>query len=208
MLLLSFSKFPVYRLVFSIFLIVLSMNVRAEIYLGIEPDYTLGDVQKRFPNAQIKVVNAAWVQENEAFYSVSGAGFSGLLYIAFHDPRVFQREMAAMAKEKGNIELADSFSKSAQRENRESLEVKWMRWVPDSPIPIQRYLLKYGKPKKLEFREADMAPYYAWKEKGVTLNVSDDEKTVLSVEFNFTREEKIKSCMKTVSRKLCESIHQ
>jgi hypothetical protein len=72
----------------------------AEILQGITPLDTLGDVKRKYPNAAIARVKAAWVTESEAFYSLSGPGFPGTLYIAFSDSRPFFKQMSADAAAK------------------------------------------------------------------------------------------------------------
>lgn len=174
----------------------------AETFQGIGPLQTLKDIQAKFPNAKFAPVKAAWVTENDAFYALSGEGFPGKLYIAFSDGRpAFTKE----AQEKEAMgENADSLRELAAQSNGDALTIEWMRWAPTSEIPVQRYFMKYGKKDKAQYRDADMKPYFSWPEKGVQVNVSDDEKMVQSVEFSFTRQERLQGCLVKYSKALCE----
>jgi hypothetical protein len=69
------------------------------------------------------------------------------------------------------------------------LTVDWVRWVPPSPFPLQRLIAKYGKPENSGFRDDNFKPYRAWKNKGLTAYLTDDEKDVESIDFNFTADD-------------------
>lgn len=67
--------------------------------------------------------------------------------------------------------------------------VDWVRWVPDAPIPLRRFISKYGKPDRSDFSDDDMQPYRSWDTKGLTAYLSDSESFVLRVDFGFTKDE-------------------
>ena len=89
----------------------------------------------------------------------------------------------------------------------ESLATQWVRWVPPSAIPVERFVGRYGKPLKVEFNDSDMAPYYQWKDKGVLASLTDDFKMVVSVEYGFTKAEWFASCKKKYDLKICEKFY-
>lgn len=74
----------------------------------------------------------------------------------------------------------------ANQSDDDALDVKWVRWVPASPIPLERYKSKYGESSKCDFSKVDMQPYCEWSQHGLFVNLSDDRKLVFSVEANFT----------------------
>lgn len=74
------------RLVLLVGVLVMAAS-HAEILQGIEPLDTLGDIRKKFPNAQLQPIKAAWVKEDQAFYSLEGVGLPGKIRLAFDDSR-------------------------------------------------------------------------------------------------------------------------
>jgi hypothetical protein len=195
------------RVLFLILMLLVSSSVRAEIFQGILPYSTLGEIKELFPKASFSKVNAAWVTEDQGFYKMEGSGFSGILFLAFTDYRPLFRGLvqfevtqlnnleklektedndAKINKSKAGIE---EFQKVVNHADDVALTIIWYRWVPVSPIPLQRYISKYGKPEKSGFRDDNMQPYRKWSKRGVTLTLSDDETKVLTTEFVFTAEE-------------------
>ena len=77
----------------------------------------------------------------------------------------------------------------ANKSDEEAIVVSWVRWVPYTPIPLERFITKYGKPDVSAFSDEDMAPYKSWK-RGLLVNLTDDGKKVLTVEYSFTQEDK------------------
>ncbi len=180
---------------------------------------TLGQIKALFPGATFEVVGAAWVTENDAFFRMTGTGLPGRTYLAFHDPRPenrrYSEEAAArvseLEKHPGPASdseslsterlIRDSFGKWASEPDEEALTISWIRWGPDEPIPLARYVSHYGAPEKSGFAEDDMRPYRAWPKRGVKVNLTDDEKNVASVEFEFTNSEMYTHCMEKVRTK-------
>jgi hypothetical protein len=70
-----------------------------------------------------------------------------------------------------------------------SVSIQWVRWAPDSPIPITRLIAKYGKPEKSDFNSDDFKPYKSWPTRGITAYTSDDGKRVHRIDFNFTEKD-------------------
>lgn len=69
------------------------------------------------------------------------------------------------------------------------LTINWVRWIPDNPIPLERYKSKYGQPTECGFSDGDLTPFCRWKEKALYATLSDDKKTVFQVDTSFTRDE-------------------
>src|SRR6185312_12360749 len=164
-------------------------GVDAEVYQKIGPLDTLADIKLRFPSADYKQLKPAWAQEWDVMYSVSGEGLSGQIIVKFNDGRPSYKKMLQDDPESKNKEMLE---KLATETNEEALSVEWVRWVPSSPIPLQRFISKYGKPTNSGFSDEDLQPYRNWS-KGLTAYLSDDEKAVLHVDFTFTREERRKA---------------
>jgi hypothetical protein len=157
----------------------------AESYRDIGPLDNLGDIKKKFPNADVEKLSPGWAQETDALYKLTGTGMSGWIIVKFDDLRPTFKENA---EKDSTAESAALFQKISQQSDEEALSVNWVRWVPDTKIPIQRLVSKYGKPDKSGFSDEDYQPYRSWN-KGVEAYLSDDEKYVERIDFFFTRDE-------------------
>lgn len=188
------------KAIFILILLFCSLS-HAEIYQGIKPDATLGDIRKIFPNANISKVKAAWVTDADGFYSMNGAGLSGQIFLAFSDPRPSYRErIGGYARRLEELQQGPQTDKTpetvkaitdwnklhkqwAAESDDDALVISWVRWVPPAPIPFARFITKYGPPMKSGFADTDMRPYSEWPNKGVRLTLHDDGKLVVSAEF-------------------------
>jgi len=139
-------------------------DARAEVYLGIHFFMTMAELREMFPNAKIEELKPAWLQPDEAHYVVSGRGISGEVVVHFG---------------KINPPWAPP---------EERLFVQWVRWVPESPLPLKRFVSKYGPPDEAGYDD-NMKPYRAWTKIGVWVDLTNDEARVTAVEFYFTTEE-------------------
>ena len=167
---------------FAVFLL-FPVIAKAEIYQGIAPLDTLGKIKEKFPSAIYESVNAAWVTENDAFYKITGTGISGKIYVKFDDLRpVFRKNLLENTDPK-KIEI---YEKLSQEENEDALSVNWVRWMPEQPIPLQRFIQKYGNPSKSAFDDQDLTPYKSWVNRGISAYLSNNEKYVLRVDYSFT----------------------
>lgn len=165
----------------------LSFASNAEIYLGIGPLDKLGDVQEKFPRANITKLVAAWSQPHEALYEMKGPGLSGTVVLLFNDYRSSWKDLAEKSPD---IELYETMY---QQSDAEALVINWVRWIPDNLIPLQRLVSKYGRPEKSAFSDENYEPYRNWEKKGVTAYLSDDEKFVKRIDFSYTRDEQRKA---------------
>jgi hypothetical protein len=158
----------------------------AEIYKNINPLDTLADVKSKFPNAIYEKVPAAWVTEMDSFYKITGQGLSGRIMIKFNDYRPVYKKMA---DDNPNSESFESMQNLANQSDEDALSVDWVRWIPEPPIPLERFMLKYGKPDKSGFDDDNMDPYKSWESRGIMVYLTNDGKDVYKVDFSFTNNE-------------------
>ncbi len=157
----------------------------AEIYQDIKPFSTLGEIKTRFPNATFSKITPDAAQKYDVMYSVTGTGINGEIFIKFHDLRSFWKEQSDAASDDATQEL---YSRLAQLSD-DSISVTWVRWVPDTPFPVERLIEKHGNPEKSGFADEDDAPFIKWTSKGIYARLSEDGKEVLEVDFTFTEKE-------------------
>lgn len=158
----------------------------SETYKDIGPLDTLGDLKTRFPKAHFIKQNPAWTQNTDVMYQISGEGMSGRIIVKLYDARPKYRELL---EKDPNGNTAELYKKLANESDDEAISVEWVRWVPDYIIPVARFISKYGKPDKSGFADEDLQPYRLWEKKGLTAYLTDDEKNVVRVDFQFTRNE-------------------
>ena len=178
-----------YTFLITIFLLIIFVpQLHAEGYRGIEPLDNLGDVKNRFPNTKVEKLSPGWAQATDALYQFTGIGMSGFIIVKFDDYRPKWKEMAEQDQDPTS-NSAKFFQTLSEKSDEEAMEVAWVRWVPNTKIPLQRLISKYGKPEKSGFSDEDFQPYRSWDKKGVAAFLSDDEKYVGRIDFSFTREE-------------------
>jgi hypothetical protein len=140
-----------------------------EILHGVYPLETFGEIRAKYPNGAFKRVYAAWVKPSQAFYSMEGSGFPGKLMLLFDDERPGSKERYTTAKCEADVVRDDTqaflcvwYKASMERKDDDALSISWVRWVPETPIPIERYKAKYGEPTKIDYSSIDMKPYAYW----------------------------------------------
>lgn len=169
-----------------------SQPVAAEVIHEVRPFDRLGEIKERYPNATFVKVNAAWVTPDQAFIKMTGQGFPGTLYIAFTDSRPTNKKFVIdncnppTANNEAMCELNRGW---AVESDNQALSTNWVRWVPDNPIPLQRYISKYGEPTKIDFENDTLVPYALWEKNALTGVLSDDKKMVNMVSSYFTKAE-------------------
>lgn len=146
----------------------------------------LGEVKKLFPGAKYEEEKPAWAKEEDKLYSVTGEGIQGTIIIKFHDPRPFYRKQISESND--NV-LKEIFTPYANGSPDESLEVQWVRWIPDKPFPVERMINKYGKPDINDYSSEDFQPFKQWETQGIVATLSDDGKNVLNIEYYFVKED-------------------
>ncbi len=174
------------RIFIALWAILICTSAYAEGYRDIGPLDNFGDVKNRFPNAKVEKLSPGWAQATDALYKFTGSGMSGWIIIKFDDYRPKWKEEA---EKDPTQETAEFLQKMSQQSDDEAMSVNWVRWVPDTQIPLPRLILKYGKPDKSGFSDENYQPYRAWDKKGIEAYLSDDEKYVERIDFYFTREE-------------------
>lgn len=181
--------------------LILAGAVSAEILHNMQPLDTLGDIRKKYPNATISRVKAAWVTEGQDFFQLKGVGFPGELMLAFSDNRPFFRkelettQLAAQSGRPVSDALLDIQKSAANATDDNALKISWVRWAPYDPLPLERFKAKYGAPTKCDFLDTDMTPYCQWAARGLSVRLSDDRKDVLFVEAQFTVNEYVAACL-------------
>lgn len=158
----------------------------AETYKDIGPLDTLADLKSRFPGANFQRLAPAWARAGDAVFSISGSGMSGTIVVKLTDTRVMWHEWAAQESDPA---LKEKFKEFANQPSDVALSVDWVRWLPTNPIPLARFVAKYGRPESTGFADEDLSPYRRWMRRGLTTYLSDDEVNVLRVDFEFTAEE-------------------
>src|ERR1700726_1405876 len=158
----------------------------AEIYQGIGPADTMADLKAKFPHATFTQLHPAWAQEQDVMYSIAGAGLSGLIIVKFVDHRPEYRRRSLAVTDEATIKLLTSLMNLS---DDDSFGVDWVRWIPAAPVPLQRLVAKYGPPEEKGFASDDLQPYRRWATKGLIAYLSDDEKTVMRIDYEFTQAE-------------------
>ncbi len=167
-------------------LVLIPLAAQCETYRDIGPLDSLGDIKAKFPSATAKKLSPAWAQPTDAMYQFTGTGLSGTIIVKFEDGRPnYSKQLDANTDEAS----AKFLQRLANQSDEEALYVRWVRWVPDAPIPVQRLISKYGPPEKSAFSDEDFEPYRDWERKGVTAYLSSDEKNVVRIDFAFTKNE-------------------
>lgn len=174
------------KYLFGAILFVVCTLCSGETYKGIGALDKLKDIKNRFPNAKVEKLSPGWLKSDEAIYRFTGEGMAGSIIVKFYDYRDFWKNEAETVVDP---EVANNLRKLAQRTDDEALTISWVRWVPDKPIPLERLISKYGKPEESGYSEEDYQPLRNWIEKGLTTYLSDDEKFVYRIDFNFTKKE-------------------
>jgi len=150
-------------------------DARAEVFLGIHDFTTLAELREMFPNAKIEELKPGWLQPYEAFYEVRGSGIPGIIRVKFLD---------------GDLPSTPP---------EESLTAYWVLWVPEAPIPLERFVARYGPPDEAGY-EGSVRPYRQWTKAGVKASLSYDEASVEKVDFTFTEEEGLDGLKITMER--------
>lgn len=155
----------------------------AEIYQGIGPLDTMADLKMKYPHATFEQLHPAWAQEQDVMYSITGHGLSGLIIVKFVDHRPEYRRRSLAATDEATITLLTHLMNLS---DDDSLGVDWVRWIPAAIIPLQRLVAKVGPPEEKGFASDDLQPYRHWAKKGLVAYLSDDEKTVVRIDYEFT----------------------
>lgn len=173
--------------VISLYLLTIVINplAYAELYQGIGPFSTLGDLKAKYPGATFTKEYPAWAKEDDVMYSITGRGMSGTIIVKFSDQRPFFRKLLETAEDENSRQF---YQKLAYR-TEDSVSVDWLRWCPDYPFPLTRLLNKYGKPNKSGFSEDSYSPCREWSSRGILASLTDDGKKVICIEFTFTKKE-------------------
>ena len=190
------KRFPIFTVCLLVFFIVAESS--AEIYLGIRPLMTFGEVKQLFPGATYEMMFPAWAKKEDVMYSVTGAGISGQIIVKFSDGRPHSEMMMEKATDNAT---KDFYKRLTEQSDEEALVVSSVRWIPVTPFPLERLITKYGNPDKSDFSSKDFQPYKSWR-RGIDAFLSDNGKNVEMMEFYFTEKEYEDSLVKNVEKRL------
>ena len=193
------------------FYLALVQPASAEILQGVEPLSSLGEIKARFPNGRFERVRAAWVKDDQAFFSMIGEGFPGKLMLVFDDSRPFWRgvlndlppaapDLPASLADASN-DTRNHIRELAFKPEDDALVINWVRWVPAAPIPMERVRAKFGDPSKCDFDAADFSLVCTWESRALLAQMSDDRKSVEFFTTGFTKTE-LRSAYKSRGREI------
>lgn len=187
------------RLLVIITSLVFSNYALAEIYKDFTPYISLKKIKENYPNAKFEEVKAAWVTKNEAFIKLTGSGLAGTTYLALSTSDSYWQKVISDSETKiaenpnaDNIELLvtiDSANKFINEPLDEKLTLNWLRWAPDSALPLERLINRYGNPDVYGVDDESFQQFCNWTKRRVRAMLSDDKKMVFSIEYGFTLEE-------------------
>jgi len=171
-------------------IIFLPFYVYAETYKEIGPLDTLGDLKEKFPKAEFSRFNPAWAKDTDVLYQIAGVGMSDSIVIKLYDGRPVYKKYL---EENPEGPRSDLYRKLMEVNDEEALTLTWVRWVPNYPMPISRYISKYGQPDNRGYDDERMQPYWLWKKKGLVAYLTDNKKYVDRVDYIFTTAEECKA---------------
>jgi len=167
-----------------------ALPASAEVYMGLITPMTLGEIRTKFPGASLRNVPAAWVKEGEALYSLTGAGIAGTIMLKLTDYRpTYKKDLLELPATEENAQRIQEYQTEIDKSDDGSLFIgiwDWVRWIPDSPLPVQRLITRFGKADKKGFDANDFKPYLFWSGRRITANLTDDEKQAMFIDFQFT----------------------
>ena len=168
-----------------------SKPATAEIYKGIAPYSNLATIKAMFPGATFEKVTPAWALPKDAMYEMSGEGLSGKIVLKFTDGRPqYIAIRDSLHDPAGEDSLMFAYWDAlANGTEDDALHIDWVRWVPDAPIPLARFVARYGSAFRRGYADEDMQPYRLWATRGICAFLADGERTVVRVDYTYTTAE-------------------
>lgn len=182
----------------------------AEVLFGVHYSATLGMVKEVYPNATYTKLKPAWLGSDEAFIRVSGYGMSGTLFVAFNDFRAFwasrtKESATAFLKQAGRQATDEEVETYLARANanaaeadEDALNVKWVRWAPEKPIPLGKLEGRYGK--AVCSVDASFDTVCEWPKRSLSATMTEDGKSAMLLDTGFTESERSDGVRKFISR--------
>ncbi|WP_306475696.1 hypothetical protein [Methyloversatilis sp.] len=171
---------------------VICTSALADTHLGIRPLDSLGEVRARFPDSQLVRMAPDWADESQVLFSFTGGTLQGQLLVLFIDGRPdYRREIAD-----GFADDLDALKLLAAESDDQALRVKWVRWVPTTPLRVQDVVAKYGRWDAGGLSDDGFRLYRSWDARGITALLSEDEQSVLMMDFVFTEDEQREAFMR------------
>ena len=164
-----------------LFILIITSTVFSEIYKNILPSDNLKTIRQKYPNATFEERYPAWAQKNDILYQISGAGISGKILIKF----VNNKESLIKTSSKYSPELREYLINCKE----ECIAVEWVRWIPESKVPLKNIIGKYGRPDSTGYSDDDFSTFNYWKI-GLTAYVNDSL-NVDKIDYEFTYEDEI-----------------
>ena len=90
----------------------------------------------------------------------------------------------------------DALKLLAAESDDQALRVKWVRWVPTTPLRVQDVVAKYGRWDAGGLSDDGFRLYRSWDARGITALLSEDEQSVLMMDFVFTEDEQREAFMR------------
>lgn len=174
-------------LVATLFIIATTQVCSGEIYKDFLPTDSLKTIKEKYPNATLKKENPAWAQENDVIYRLSGPGIVGDIVLFFRD----YKGLIEIICEKQDNDEQKTYCETNLSNPDMMVHLNWVRWVPPYEIPLTKLIAKYGKPK-FEISE-DFDSTAIWEKRGILANLTNDNKNVTLIEYQFTEQEQDKA---------------
>jgi hypothetical protein len=175
-------------------------------YVGLFDSYN--DLKERYPRAKFEDIDAAWITPGSRLVTLSGAGFNGSITIYFHDA-MYELKQIVTSGEIDQKQSADLLKYvQMMRSEKGELRPTWVRFVPDSKIPLSNLVSLYGIPKR-EIATNDLNPIAYWS-RGVTARLDSNEMVesvtydYLLVDYFVQGEKKCKADKEKVRRGECK----
>lgn len=156
------------------------------------PFQTVTDIRAKWPGATLTRVELAWVKDGEVSMKMRGQGLPGELLVLFNDWRPTFTKMIAQNEADGvdpNLTVITARAE-VRKGNDDSLTLEWFRWIPPAPIPMDRVIRMYGKPSVCKPSPADFSPICRWVAEGISITQSNDEKSAVLFDFQFSKSER------------------
>jgi hypothetical protein len=174
----------------------LHLSALAETYLNFEAGETIRTAKTKYPNAHFSELKVGWTQHHEKFLEMSGQGIVGIVYLKFSNSDELYKTLRSQAADrlqsdpKVDIEaeqrMIQFYDEQLARPDEDRMGLDWIRWVPDTRLPIERIEGKYGKPGRCDYESDSFKPFCTWKDRGLTVSLSDDKRFVTMIDFMIT----------------------
>ena len=171
-------------------LLIAQGSVLAASMFNIQAFSTLAEVRKEWPGAVEERFAPAWIKRGQVAIKLTGKGLPGMLFLYFDDGRAAYKDLVS-SESAGTIDsgVVAAMKWEAAKPEENALTLNWFRWVPVANVPKERVIKLYGAPSRCQPSPADLSPMCEWRQHGVIATLTDDEKSVVMIDFNFSAAE-------------------